>query len=57
MLRVGGFYVIDDMQHQPNWPDGHQELVNTLIDYLEKRDDINLTKLNWSTGIIIAVKK
>ena len=57
LLRVGGFYVIDDMQHQPNWPDGHQELVNTLIDYLEKRDDINLTKLNWSTGIIIAVKK
>ena len=57
LLKIGGFYIIDDMQYQPNWPDGHQENVDTLIDYLEKRDDINLTKMNWSTGLIIAVKK
>jgi predicted O-methyltransferase YrrM len=57
LLKIGGFYIIDDMQYQPNWPDGHQENVDTLIDYLEKRIDFNLTKMNWSTGIIIAVKK
>lgn len=57
LVKVGGFYVIDDMTAQPNWPEGHQAHVDSLIHYLEKRDDFNLTKLNWSTGLIIAVKK
>ena len=56
-LSVGGMYIIDDMIAQPNWPDGHQDLVVALIEKLEDRDDLQLTKLNWSTGIIIAVKK
>ena len=25
MVKPGGFYVIDDMNPQPNWPDGHRE--------------------------------
>ena len=57
LIKVGGFYVIDDMLAQPNWPEGHQEKVYKLIEYLENRNDFNLTKMNWSTGIIIAVKK
>ena len=57
LLKVGGIYVIDDMLAQPNWPEGHQDLVNELIEKLENRDDLQLTKLNWSTGIIIAVKQ
>ena len=56
-LTVGGIYIIDDMLAQPNWPKGHDDLVNELIEKLENRDDLQLTKLNWSTGIIIAVKK
>lgn len=57
LVKVGGFYIIDDMMVQPNWPDGHQENVNRLIEYLENRKDFNLTKMNWSTGIVIATKK
>ena len=57
LIVPGGLYVIDDMSTQPNWPDGHQQNVDGLVDYLEKREDFNITKLNWSTGIIIAVKK
>ena len=57
MLNKGGFYIIDDMLPQPNWPDGHDEKVNNLIKYLEAREDILLTKQLWATGIIIAVKK
>lgn len=57
LLKVGGFYIIDDMLVQANWPDGHQENVIRLIEYLENREDFNLTKMNWSTGIIIATKK
>jgi predicted O-methyltransferase YrrM len=56
-LTKGGMYIIDDMIPQPNWPEGHQDLVDALIEKLEDRDDLQLTKLNWSTGIIIAVKK
>ena len=57
MLNKGGLYIIDDMLPQPNWPDGHQEKVINLIDYLETREDLLLTRQVWSTGIIIAVKK
>ena len=57
LIKIGGFYIIDDMKAQPNWPDGHYMKVNKLIDYLENRKDFNLTKMNWSTGIIIATKK
>jgi predicted O-methyltransferase YrrM len=57
LLKPGGFYVIDDMMPQPNWPPGHSEKVNAFIHMLESRKDLILTKLKWSTGIIIAVKK
>jgi len=55
-LKVGGFYVIDDMSTQSNWPEGHEEKAATLIDYLENRKDLVLTKMNWSTGVIITTK-
>jgi predicted O-methyltransferase YrrM len=57
MLNKGGLYIIDDMTPQPNWPDGHHEKAIHLVEVLEKRNDLYLTKLQWSTGIIIAVKK
>ncbi|QCW99844.1 methyltransferase domain-containing protein [Aggregatimonas sangjinii] len=56
LIKVGGFYIIDDMTAQPNWPEGHEEHVDGLISYLEHRSDFNLTKMNWSTGVIVAVK-
>ncbi len=57
MLNSGGFYLIDDMLPQDNWPEGHAEKAKRLIQDLEKRTDITLTKLNWVSGIVIAVKK
>jgi predicted O-methyltransferase YrrM len=57
MLNKGGLYIVDDMLPQPNWPDGHQEKAVNFVKYLESRKDLTLTKQNWSTGIIIAVKK
>ncbi|MDO6516902.1 O-methyltransferase [Zobellia uliginosa] len=56
LLTIGGFYVVDDMTAQPNWPEGHEDNVGRLVGYLEGRDDLVLTKLNWSTGLIVAVK-
>jgi len=57
LIKVGGFYVIDDMKSQPNWPEGHKDNVDRLIEFLETRNDFYLTKINWSTGIIIMTKK
>ena len=56
LVQVGGFYIIDDMAAQPNWPEGHERYVAELISYLETRKDFTLTKMNWSTGLIVAVK-
>jgi len=57
MVKVGGYYVIDDMSQQPNWPAGHDENVKQLIAYLEGRNDFQITKMNWSTGLVLAVRK
>src|SRR4030095_17030768 len=40
LLKVGGFYIIDDMLPQSNWPGGHSERVKAFINFLESRDDI-----------------
>lgn len=56
LVKLGGYYVVDDMKEQPNWPEGHQKHVESLVDTLEKREDFVLTKMDWSTGVIVAVK-
>ncbi|HZF40483.1 MAG TPA: class I SAM-dependent methyltransferase [Blastocatellia bacterium] len=56
LLKRGGLYVIDDMLPQPNWPDGHAQQVDELISILENRKDLLITRLNWSTGVIIGTK-
>ncbi|PHN03500.1 O-methyltransferase [Flavilitoribacter nigricans] len=56
LIRPGGFYVIDDMLPEPNWPEGHAEKADHLISFLENRPDLRLTKMNWSTGVIVAVR-
>jgi len=57
LLEAGGIYVLDDMLPQANWPQGHEEKVEKLLSDLEKRNDLVLTQLDWSTGILIAVKR
>ena len=57
MLNAGGLYIIDDMLPQPNWPDGHHEKAVRLLEILEQRTDLFVTKQCWATGIVIAVKK
>lgn len=56
MLNPGAFYIIDDMLPQPNWPEGHDQKALKLIEYLDSRQDLTVTKQVWATGIILAVK-
>ena len=56
ILNEGGFYIIDDMLPQSNWPEGHADKAENFIKKLEQRNDLIMTKLNWSTGIVIITK-
>ena len=56
LLKIGGFYVIDDMKPQPNWPEGHAEKATNLLQYLDQCPNLVVAKLHWSTGIVIATK-
>ena len=57
LLKPGGLYVVDDMLPQAGWPDDHREKAECLIAELERREDLTLTKMAWSTGVIVAVKR
>jgi predicted O-methyltransferase YrrM len=56
LLKPGGLYVIDDLLPQPNWPEGHAINVEQLLATLEQDTDLHITKLNWSTGLVIAAR-
>lgn len=56
-LNPGGFYIVDDMDKQPNWPEGHEMEVQKFVSFLDRREDLIYSRMTWSTGIIIAVKK
>jgi predicted O-methyltransferase YrrM len=55
-LRAGGIYLIDDLLPQAHWPDGHAAKVSALIADLEHRRSFATTKLQWASGMMIAVK-
>jgi len=57
LLAPGGLYVIDDMLPQPNWPPGHGDKVAALLDVLEHRAGLAMTKFSWSTGVIVATRR
>jgi len=56
LMNPSGLYVIDDMLAQPNWPEGHAQKVAHLVNALEQRRDLHITKMSWASGIIVATK-
>ena len=42
---------------QQNWPEGHHGNIKKLITQLEARKDFTITKIEWSTGIILMTKR
>jgi predicted O-methyltransferase YrrM len=55
-VKVGGFYVIDDMLPQANWPEGHAARVPVLIERLASQPDFSILPLVWVSGVLIAVR-
>lgn len=56
VVKPGGFYIIDDMLPQPNWPEGHAAKVPELMVQLAARPDFRMVPLAWASGIIVAVR-
>ncbi len=57
LVKPGGFYLIDDMLPQPNWPDGHAEKAVALVQTLEQDTRFSLVKLNWATGLLLLTRR
>ena len=57
VLRPGGFYVIDDLLPQPNWPEGHAAKVPVLLDDIEGRPEFATVRLAWASGLMLVVRK
>ncbi len=57
LLKPGGLYVIDDLLVLTSWEEEHVTRVYRLLATLEAREDLRITKLNWSTGLLIAVRR
>jgi predicted O-methyltransferase YrrM len=57
VVKVGGFYVIDDMLPQPNWPDGHAAKIPALIERLASKTNFVILPVIWASGIVLAVRK
>ena len=57
VVKPGGFYVIDDMLPQANWPEGHAAKVPILQKNLALRNDFHLVTLAWASGLVVAVKR
>lgn len=56
LLAVGGIYVIDHLLVQPSWDEEHIARVSRLISMLKHHQNVRLTQMNWSTGILMAAK-
>ena len=57
VVKPGGFYIIDDMLPQPNWPQGHAAKVPALISHLAAQRDFEIAPMAWASGLVIAVRK
>ncbi|MBV8401354.1 MAG: class I SAM-dependent methyltransferase [Acetobacteraceae bacterium] len=57
LLRRGGFYVVDDLLPQPNWPAGdHASRVRLLLATLSAQAQTRMTTLAWASGLAVLVR-
>ncbi|MEU0430333.1 class I SAM-dependent methyltransferase [Streptomyces sp. NPDC006290] len=56
LVALGGTYLIDDLDSQPDWPDEHGAAVKRLLADLEVREDFRSVRMTWASGLIVAVR-
>jgi predicted O-methyltransferase YrrM len=57
LVKPGGFYVVDDMLPQPNWPEGHDARAAALMQRLSRETEFKVAPISWSSGIILLVRR
>ena len=57
VVKPGGFYVVDDLLPQANWPEGHAAKVPLLIGQLAAHEEFSIVPMAWASGVVIAVRK
>ena len=57
VVKPGGLYVIDDLLPQPNWPEGHGEKIQPLVERLAAQEDFCIVPMAWASGIVVAARK
>jgi len=57
MVNPGGFYVIDDMLPQANWPQGHAQKVEHLLKTLIDLPGWHVSQLDWASGVVVAARR
>jgi predicted O-methyltransferase YrrM len=57
LVAPGGFYVVDDLLPQPNWPEGHAEKIPPLQYTLSSHPGFFSLPMAWASGIMVLVRK
>jgi predicted O-methyltransferase YrrM len=55
-LVLGGLYVGDDLLPQPTWPRDHQTRVDTFVSEIATQPGLQVTLMNWSSGLVLAAR-
>jgi len=56
LVAPRGFYVIDDLLPQPNWPEGHDEKIPPLQYTLSADPRFVSLPMAWASGIMVLVR-
>jgi predicted O-methyltransferase YrrM len=56
LVRKGGFFLVDDLLPQENWPPDHAPKVAKLIGELSRLTDFHSVSLAWPGGIMVLTR-
>lgn len=56
MVRPGGVYVVDDMNHSRDWPDGYEEKARNLLAHLKDLNGWCFSYYKFETDVGIGQK-
>jgi predicted O-methyltransferase YrrM len=56
VVKPGGFYIIDDLLPQANWPAGHGNKVDKLLHRLSADPRFAMLPLTWASGVAVLTR-
>lgn len=56
LIKPGGFYVMDDLLPQPNWPEDHGLKVDNLMYHLSADPRFAMVPMIWATGVVVLTR-